>query len=183
MEQILHLFITNICRHKCPLCCNRLYDIEKIPVVTVERLKSVDTVCLTGGEPLMVNYYVFYHLVEELRTQYSNIKNLYVYTSGEDLFYARYNLKALVRKKYVNGLNVAPKGHLDWQAFRICLREHSEIFKGDSNRLYVFPEQQKNFEKYTKDLSLGNIDVIGRKWDKVFNTPDNEYFERLPILF
>ena len=25
--------------------------------------------------------------------------------------------------------------------------------------------------------------ILGRKWDKEFNTPENEIFRRLPILF
>lgn len=40
MEQIYHLYITHKCGHNCPLCCNRLYDIDKLPVITVEDLKN-----------------------------------------------------------------------------------------------------------------------------------------------
>lgn len=76
MEQILHLFITNKCRHDCEFCCNKLYDIEKIPVVTVELLKSVQTVCLTGGEPFGINPDELCAFILRLRKQYPNIENL-----------------------------------------------------------------------------------------------------------
>lgn len=32
-----------------------MYDIDKIPVATVEEMKTVHTVCITGGEPFMSN--------------------------------------------------------------------------------------------------------------------------------
>ena len=84
MEQVLHLFITNKCRHNCPLCCNRLYMIHKIPVVTVELLRSVKTICLTGGEPFSIKPYLLTAFIRNIRYQYPNIKNLYIYTSGSE---------------------------------------------------------------------------------------------------
>ena len=114
MEQVLHLFIINTCRHKCPLCCNKFYDIEKIPVVTVERLKSVDTVCLTGGEPLLLRDETLYDFVVGLREQYPNIKNLYVYTSGKELSAKRDTVEVLVKNSLINGVNVSPKDSIDW---------------------------------------------------------------------
>jgi len=47
----MHLFITKRCTNDCPLCCNKNYDIEKVPLPTEEELSSVSTVCLTGGDP------------------------------------------------------------------------------------------------------------------------------------
>lgn len=183
MEQVLHLFIINTCRHKCPLCCNKLYDIEKIPVVTVERLKSVDTVCLTGGEPLLLHDEILYHFVVGLREQYPNIKNLYVYTSGKELSAKRNTVEVLVNGSFINGINVSPKDSIDWMGLATAIRETPAIFKSGSNRLYVFEDQQSEFAKWKWQFSGKSIDIIGRKWDRVFNTQWNEHFERLPILF
>ena len=183
MEQVLHLFIINTCRHDCPLCCNKFYDIEKIPVVTVERLKSVDTVCLTGGEPLMLHDNTLYDFVFGLRVQYPNIKNLYVYTSGKELSARRDTVEALVNGSFINGVNVSPKDGVDWMGLATTIREAPSIFRSGSNRLYVFEEQQSEFAKWKWQFSGKSIDIIGRKWDRVFNTNGNEYFERLPILF
>lgn len=183
METILHLFITNTCRHDCPLCCNKLYVIDKIPVVTVELLKRADTVCLTGGEPLLIHEGSFYTFTRNLRMQYPNIKNLYVYTSGYGLQFMWRTLEQLVEMKCINGINVAPKDKLDWWEFQNALKGRHGALNGESNRLYVFDEQRKNFEELNLNLEGINIEVLGRKWQQVFNTPDNEYFVRLPILF
>lgn len=53
--EIMHLMILSKCNYKCELCCNKLYDIEKIPVATVKELKTIHTLCITGGEPFMAS--------------------------------------------------------------------------------------------------------------------------------
>lgn len=183
METILHLFITNTCRHICPLCCNKLYNLEKIPIVTVELLKKADTVCLTGGEPLSVSMFEMPKFIRRLRDQYPNIKNLYIYTSGYDLMTARHYLPNLVKEGYVDGINVAPKDSEDWNWFYSTLITHPQVFAGRSNRLYVFDNQRNTFKNLSISFEDVNIEVLGRKWDRKFNTPENEYFVRLPILF
>lgn len=47
----IHLMINRWCGNSCPLCCNKQYDLDTVPVVTVEELKAAHTVMLTGGEP------------------------------------------------------------------------------------------------------------------------------------
>lgn len=181
MEQVLHLFITNKCRHQCEFCCNKLYKISEIPVVTVELLKSVDTVCLTGGEPFGIGVGNLYTFIKLLRNQYPNIKNLYIYTSGAELA-LNYRSYIPILGEYINGINVAPKDVIDWMRFVDIVNKG--IFKeGNSNRLYVFKEQRPLFDAMNIDLSKVNIQVIDRQWTKSFNTSDNEYFARLPILF
>ena len=183
MEQILHLFITNKCRHDCEFCCNKLYDIEKIPVVTVELLKSVQTVCLTGGEPFGINTDELCAFILRLRKQYPNIDNLYIYTSGCEASFRIKHIYYMVERKAINGINIAPKDHRDWAGFaRIIDYTPSVFVENSSNRLYVFKEQQEYFNS-NYNLSNINIDVIYRQWDKTFNTPSNEHFARLPILF
>lgn len=187
MEQVLHLFITNKCRHNCELCCNKFYDIEKIPVVTVDLLKSVETVCLTGGEPFGIDADLFEPFVERLRNQYPNIKNLYVYTSGYEIGERTAVASRLTSsriRKLVNGINIAPKDFKDWVGFQKLLNAYPDVFDEESsNRLYVFKEMKPVFESMHLDLSKRNINIIYRKWMKTFNTPDNEHFARLPILF
>lgn len=50
--EIMHLMVLSRCNYNCELCCNKLYDIDKIPVATVEELKTIHTLCITGGELL-----------------------------------------------------------------------------------------------------------------------------------
>jgi len=182
-ETIIHLFITNACRHNCPLCCNKLYNIDEIPVVTVELLKKATTVCLTGGEPFSINPMILGPFIRNLRNQYKNIENLYIYTSGYDLMIAKLMLPSLIKEGYIDGINVAPKDNENWNSFYSALLTHPDIFRGKSNRLYVFDEQRSKFDNLSISFKDVNIEVLGRKWQQTFNTPDNEHFVRLPILF
>ena len=61
-------------------------------------------------------------------------------------------------------------------------RAHYFFSKDLSNRLYVFREQRPVFEALNVELPK-SIHVIDRQWTTSFNTPDNEHFARLPILF
>lgn len=193
-EEVLHLFINKECGHNCPLCCNRLYKIDEIPVVTVQLLKSVQTVCLTGGDPMYIKPEILADFIVKLRTQYQNIENLYIYTSGT---YAGNNFKNLIqlvlsapspwltKAIQINGLNVAPKDIYDWIGFVKLLHEIPWFFSETrSNRLYVFKEQRPAFDAFNIEFKdFTHINIIDRQWTKVFNTPSNEHFARLPILF
>ena len=184
MEEVLHLFITNNCRHNCKLCCNKFYKIDEIPVVTVELLKSVQTVCLTGGEPFSVPNEILKNFIIELRSQYENIKKLYMYTSGMEFGKYGWKYQICIDCNYINGINVAPKDWLDWQWFADTIKDWNALYPNkNSNRLYVFKDQRPIFDAMGLDLKDANIQVIDRTWDCKFNTPPNEHFARLPILF
>ena len=75
MEKIIHLYIINECGKKYPMCCNKFYNMDKVPTITAKELKSADTVCLTGGDPFLYNRLQTF--IIRLREQYPNIKNLY----------------------------------------------------------------------------------------------------------
>lgn len=198
MEQVYHLYIKKECGHHCPLCCNKLYDIDKLPVITVDDLKQAHTVCLTGGEPFRVPPHKLIDFIRTMRAQYQNIKKVYIYSSNlkpnyisekwwEDLFC------------FIDGVNIAPKNMEEWKYFHYLI--HSKWFReitdnsiptdpwGEnvkpedylSNRIYIFDDQKESYDYFNWDLPK-TWNVIGRKWDKVFNTPDNEHFVRLPIL-
>ena len=168
------------------MCCNKLYDIEKIPVVTVDLLKSVETVCLTGGEPFGIDADLFESFCKRLRYQFPNIRNLYIYTSGYEIGERTAVAQRLTNKnrKLVNGINIAPKDFKDWVGFQKVLNAYPSVFdERSSNRLYIFKEMRPVFDSMGLDLSRTSIQVIDRQWEKSFNTPDNEHFARLPILF
>lgn len=182
MKNIIHLYTINECGKKCPMCCNKLYDIEALPVVTVAELKSANTVCLTGGDPFLYNE--LYKFIGRLREQYPNIKNLYAYTSG----YALYNYLNLnwFEIGKLDGVSIAPKDVSDWISLRNTLKNkvfNNILSSKKSNRLMIFDNQKANFEKFLKDTDLSMFTILGRTWDKEFNTPENEIFRRLPILF
>lgn len=188
-EQIYHLLIKKECNHKCPLCCNRLYDLDKLPTITVEQLQTADVVCLTGGEPFLLNPWELVDLCRHLRIQYPNIKKLYIYTSGTGFInFSVEHWQNLFSS--IDGLNISPKNYSDWSTFHWFngLDYWVEFMKNPrlSNRLYLFEDQLKMWEEIQKKLHPGlsiNWKVIGRKWDAEFKTPENEHFVRVPILY
>lgn len=46
----LRLLVTKECHNNCPKCCNKLYDLDSIPII--DRF-DYDEVCITGGEPML----------------------------------------------------------------------------------------------------------------------------------
>lgn len=188
MEQIYHLYITHKCGHNCPLCCNRLYDIDKLPVITVEDLKQAHTVCLTGGDPFYLLREELISIVDRLRIHYKNIQKIYIYTSGKMLWIegAYSHWHELLQS--VSGINIAPKDYGDWDRLDYLLQQPKWLEMtaqpGISNRLYIFDDQWDTWNTISKDVTLpATWQVIGRKWDKEFKTPENEHFVRLPILY
>lgn len=172
-KDVMHLFILKTCFNKCPLCCNNLYDIDKIPVATVEELKEVHTVCFTGGEPFL------YSRIDEmaclLRLQYPNIRDIFVYTSGASLKdYLDFHEHHIGCLKHITGVSVAPKSQKDWLAFE-AIYKSKPIQVLVSNRLYVYDKNKSN-------VIYERFNTISRIWRKTFDTPENEIFRRLPIL-
>ena len=65
------------------MCCNRLYDLDKLPTITGEQLREAHTVCLTGGEPFLLDQWDLIHLCGKIRQQYPNIQKVYIYSSDQ----------------------------------------------------------------------------------------------------
>lgn len=76
-KPVMHLMITDQCNRNCKYCCNKQYDVKSIPFATREEFESVDTVCLTGGEPF--KYEEPCWIAGGLKSNYPNIKNIYMY--------------------------------------------------------------------------------------------------------
>lgn len=180
--EIMHLMVLNRCNYNCELCCNKLYDIDKIPVATVEELKTIHTLCITGGEPFIASINLN-DFARSVKDGFPNVKNIFVYTSGVMLLY---NLPQVF--SYIDGLSICPKSMKDWLALEKIANSTSHYYLNNisklaSNRLYVFKEQVALFEGRFKHIAeLLNLNVLYRTWDKEFKTPDNEIFRRLPIL-
>lgn len=180
--EIMHLMVLSKCNYNCELCCNKLYDIDKIPVATVEELKTIHTLCITGGEPFMASINLD-DFARSVKDGFPNVKNIFVYTSGVMLLY---NLPQIF--SYIDGLSICPKSMKDWLALEKIANSTSRdylnnISKLSSNRLYVFKEQVALFEGRFKHIAeMLNLNVLYRTWDKEFKTPENEIFRRLPIF-
>lgn len=177
-NKIIHLFVTERCTHNCELCCNKQYNIDDIPVVSISELRYADTVLLTGGEPFLIGG--IDRLAKLIKMQYRNIKSVYVYTCGDSLLSYLKNGGFI---DHIDGVNISPKNELDAHCLNVMF--FSETISGkidslSSNRLYVFPEvrQHIRFDK----IDGHNIQIIDREWQKDFKSASG-IFRRIPILF
>lgn len=190
----IHLMINRICTQSCPVCCNKQYDLDTVPVATVEELKAAHTVMLTGGEPFYVDGIIGF--CSHLRHDYPNIKQLYIYTSGFQML----SNKDLQRFPYilcqnVDGINFSPKSKYDYEAIKKMLTNGDltlEFFPHiRNNRIILMPnvfmtrEQQ---EEYIESLPLKGLAVYGakfeveyREWQEEFK-PNGGVWRRLPVF-
>lgn len=178
---VMHLMILDQCDHSCKWCCNKKYDIHKIPLPTTEELSIINTLCFTGGEPFLLDQDLD-HLARQFKRNYPNIKKIYVYTSGTALSANFPNTL-----DYIDGVNICPKNKMDWAmidniTYEIRKKEAETLSKLNDNRLYVFKDQLKYFEQYKAIPQKLNLQVSHRVWNKEFYTPDNEIFRRIPFL-
>lgn len=185
MIDTMHLFVTNKCTNNCPLCCNKNYDIEKIPLPTEEELNSIENVFLTGGEPFLLGEKLN-KIIKALRTR-ENIKNIYIYTSGYECYKYLEKFQSLPN---IDGINFSPKGYKDWSALSKLLLWgwKEDIANLKSNRLYVFMDK---YDQCTFNLDNSNLDIISeyhfemgcevffRVWIDNIESRPNEIFRRL----
>ena len=177
----IHLFLLEKCDHTCELCCNKQYEIDKIPVIAVDELKQAETILFTGGEPFLIGNELA-GLASSIKTQYPNIKNIYVYTSGASLleYLEDYNNTLY----HFDGVSIAPKNKNDMECLETLFSEYSRGLNSlRSNRIYMFPEFKDKIESlYNSTPELNHIDLIDRKWQETFE-PGPGVFRRLPILY
>ena len=180
----MHLFITKRCTNNCPLCCNKNYDIEKVPLPTEEELSSVNTVCLTGGDPFLLGEKLD-EIVNDLRKR-KNIKNIYVFTSG---YACLLYLKKFGKLPNIDGITFSPKSERDYDAIWNFVDTYSYHFiELSSNRMYMFIDKYDDCN-YTIDnnklvllayvWNYLNCQVFFRTWVDNFNSPENEIFRRI----
>ena len=191
-HSVIHLMLNTNCDNHCMLCCNGQYDLSSVPVVTVEELNNAKTVLLTGGEPFKIPY--FADFVQNLRGQYKNIENLYVYTSGYSMYH---NVEQWNKNKVytdIDGINISPKGtNRERWAIQGMLGKNAlgiffDIFASmKSCRLILMDRKEKNYELLStlniqqfRDLGV-RFDVEYRDWQNKFQ-PNGGVWRRLPIL-
>lgn len=167
-EKVIHLLVTNLCDRSCMYCCNKQYDINKIPYVTDQELRNARVLCLTGGEPF--KYAQPNEIAKYYKGRYPNINKVYVYTNAYE--FNKYWLSGNFID-YIDGINVSIKSGVDIIAFDF-IKERMRNYprsKEMSNRLYVFD-----------DLYRGNAEnflIISRKWQEDFEPATDSIFRRI----
>lgn len=177
-KKIIHLYILNKCTHHCKFCCNNEYSTNSIPVATVEEMQNANTICLTGGEPFLLDEICDF--AKQIKQQYNNIKQIYVYTCGDSLYHWLERNKTL---HDIDGVNISPKNRYDADCVNKILETPdyvNQLLGMWSNRIYLFPNVRTLINR---DLQCyDSINIMDREWQEDFE-PDSGIFRRLPILF
>lgn len=167
-KKVIHLMITNRCNRDCKYCCNKQYDVYKIPIVTPEELLDAEQVFLTGGEPFA--YADPVGKAYQLRNFFPNIQKVFVYTNAFEL--AEYLKDKNAPMVFLDGLTISIKNAKDKQAFEEIVSKDDRVLRLKSNRLYVF----KGFE----DVECPpQFKKMIREWQEKFNAAPDSIFRRV----
>ena len=188
---IIHLMVNSNCTNRCNDCCNNQYNLDKVPVATVEELQNAKVVLLTGGEPFLLAD--IHDFVKSLRWQYQNIEKLYIYTSGYAMYKTRdkwlcYGDFGL----YVDGINFSPKCNGDEKAIKKLFDDTDArlfLFHNMSNRIILMDYEGKTTDddKFIQSLNCSDVSpsakfsIENRVFQKKFQ-PNGGVWRRLPIF-
>ena len=190
----IHLIINKFRSSIRPFCCNNQYDLDTIPVATVKELKAAHTVMLTGGEPFVVPGIIDF--CSHLRFDYPNIKQLYVYTSGCEMFcHDELSFDPYYFSLNVDGIYFSPKIEIDYKAIKKMLTKKSfalEFFHHvRNNRIILMPNDfmtREQQEKYIESLPLKDLACYDAIFEVEYRHRQEEFklnrgvWRRLPVF-
>ena len=184
MNKKLRLLVTQKCHNSCPMCCNKQFDFDTLPVV--DRW-DYEEIMFTGGEPLssVKNVRKLITFVESIKTiqkiQGLPISKFYIYTASR---HANLVYKAL---RYVDGIVYTPhtKEELNvlW-GITMNVLNYRYRYIDKSLRLNLFEElldmvvHDVNFEKLQRVWDIKKIE-----WLENCPLPEGEDFRKIHILY
>jgi len=110
----LRLLLTTDCNRDCPGCCNKDWDLSRLPIVS--SYTGYDEIMITGGEPLL-ELDKLYSTILHIREQNLACK-IYVYTALQPI-----NIMAIISVLgYIDGLRFTLHEQLDVMPFEELVR-------------------------------------------------------------
>lgn len=176
MNRKLRLLVTANCQNRCPMCCNKQFDVANIPVV--DRW-DYDEIMITGGEPLLYPDRLerLCKSIREVTEQMGLTPKIYIYTSRS---WWNYIDRAI--NYYADGLVVAPHSADDVKIFRQTnnnlLKYRYGKYLECSLRLKVFPEVRDALPENLKCWQVSHAE-----WIENCPVPDGEDFRRVANLW
>ncbi len=167
-EKTLHLLTTTLCERNCIYCCNKQMNINDIPYVQKEDILQCDTICITGGEPIL--YSNCCEISRCYKSRFKNIKNVYVYANATELFMYVSNGGSF---DYLDGLSISVKSPIDVIAFREIVKRFKDDVDLKSNRVYVFDNL------LSKNKIPNKWEYIERHWQEDFKPAENCIFRKV----
>jgi organic radical activating enzyme len=128
----LRLLLFEDCDRNCKGCCNKQWDLKRLPVCTT--YKGYDQIILTGGEP-MLNPNLINKVIDQIRSANKSCK-IILYTAKVDNYEVMYQL---IEK--LDGITVTLHEAMDIASFnRFNDYIYCKNVNGKSLRLNVFRE-------------------------------------------
>ncbi len=164
MKKTLRLLLFEDCNRNCEGCCNKQWDLSKLPVV--KDFTPYDTIILTGGEPMLYPHRVT-SLIDIIRFENPKVK-IILYTAMTT------KLRELVSiLNMIDGLTVTLHDQSDFAPL-LCF--DSLIYGIDKTlRLNVF----EGVDMFDYELFSGWQIKENIEWLEDCPLPDNEVFMRL----
>lgn len=162
----LRLLVTEKCNKYCEMCCNKQWDLKKLPVC--KDYSTFDQILLTGGEPMLMPQ-IIRSIVLKIRT--TNQCPIYLYTAKVDKIQS-----VLSTLFFIDGLTLTLHEQKDIKPFLLLNRLLPNGCR-KSLRLNIFeginlPPKQ-NFGKWV---------VKEIQWIENCPLPKNEVFMRYSYL-
>ncbi len=173
MNDKLRLLVTDLCFGGCEKCCNKQYDLTKLPVVgDIMQYKEIS---ITGGEPLLFEKRLN-ALVMGIKMLNPNVK-LYLYTALTPYFSDELQM--------LDGITYtlhSDKQFGDFAFFNMHMRKYPSLCFFKSLRLNIFKEVQ------LPDYSLCSYEDLWEvikiiEWQDKCPVPAGEDFMRLNELW
>ena len=166
MKKTLRLLLFEDCNRNCEGCCNKQWDLSKLPVV--KDFTPYHTIILTGGEPMLYPHRVT-SLIDIIRFENPKVK-IILYTAMTTKLYT---LRNILRE--INGLTVTLHDQQDVIPFLYFANILSKSDLSKSLRMNVF--EGVNLYDYKISFAWQLKNHI--KWLEDCPLPDNEVFMRL----
>lgn len=172
----LRLLVTANCLNRCPLCCNKQFNVNDIPVV--DRW-DYEEIMITGGEPMLYPDRLerLCKGIREVTEQMGLRPKIYLYTSR-----CWWNDIDRAIRYYADGIVVAPHSSDDVKIFRQTnnnlLKYRYGKYLECSLRLKVFPEVRDALPENLKCWKVEHSE-----WIENCPLPNGEDFRRVKELW
>ena len=182
----LRLLITSKCNRKCPGCCNKDWELNKLPKAT--HYNGYDEILLTGGEP-MLDVELIQETVYKIRETNTTAK-IYMYTAMPDPF-----IHFLLSQGFLDGItltlhtikDIAPfiLFHEKWRAMYVAAETDTEFGKSRIGQHILNASLKLNVFKQVRLKAHGIIEIPlwevkdNMEWIKDCPLPKGEEFKQL----
>ena len=180
----VRLLVTADCPNRCPKCCNRLYNLDTVPVIDRWDYEEFN---ITGGEPSLFEKRIkdLVEGIREIQDAQGISSKIFIYTSKINMYLPNFLL-------LLDGITYTPHSSKDIKEFIdynnrmlkswYLMKDSAlpSLYQTFSFRLNLFPEIEKLLHQ---DIDLGMWNVKHMTWQDNCPIPKGEDFRRIKDLW